>query len=90
MKGLAALKGLRGTAFDPFRFGADRKLEQALIPWFETCLAEVAKSYSAETADLAQQVLAAPLDMRGYGPVKDQAVHKGQQQANAALAQMRG
>ena len=71
---LARMKRLRGTWADVFAFGADRKMEVALIGWFEDVLNVVATSQLADAEKLA--VLSAPMEIRGYGPVKEKAVQK--------------
>ena len=80
---LARAKGLRGTWADVFAYSGDRKLEIRLIDWFE----EVLISLPAKTADLdkAAKVLAAPMDIRGYGPVKEKAAHEVQRAVAAHL-----
>ncbi|GAB5468104.1 MAG: indolepyruvate ferredoxin oxidoreductase family protein [Rhodospirillales bacterium] len=85
---LARLKGLRGGPFDPFRFGADRKLERDLLAWFEGGLDLCARYYRADRRDLCETLLGAPLEMRGYGPVKEAAVRKARRVADAALADL--
>ena len=69
---LAALKPLRGTWADPFRHSADRKLERRLLALYETDLAR-AEWITAETLPLVRELLALPLQIRGYGPVKEAA-----------------
>ncbi|MFN3954124.1 MAG: indolepyruvate ferredoxin oxidoreductase family protein [Pararhodobacter sp.] len=89
---LARLKGLRGTAFDPFGRHAERRMERELILWFETLLAraaaELAASGEEREAALARWrvVLAAPMGVRGYGPVKAEAAARVRAEVDAALA----
>ena len=83
---LARLKGLRGTAFDPFGYSAERKMERGLIRWFEALMARCEQDITAATAGLWQQVLSAPMDIRGYGPVKHEAVHKVKARVEGLLA----
>jgi indolepyruvate ferredoxin oxidoreductase len=75
---LAAMKFLRGTVLDPFGHTAERRAERALIGWYEgvveTLLARVgAQTGRADTAELAA-IAALPMDIRGYGPVKEAAI----------------
>ncbi|WP_339823263.1 indolepyruvate ferredoxin oxidoreductase family protein [Sulfitobacter dubius] len=79
---LAAMKPLRGTWADPFAYGADRKLEVALIGWFEDVMAKT----PALPHDAALEVLSAPMEIRGYGPVKEAAAEKVQAEVAARLA----
>ncbi|MEX3314790.1 indolepyruvate ferredoxin oxidoreductase family protein [Sulfitobacter sp. PS-8MA] len=79
---LAAMKPLRGTWADPFSYGADRKLEMALIDWYE----DVLQAAPALPHDAALAVLSAPMEIRGYGPVKEAAAEKVQAEVAARLA----
>ncbi|MGR3629245.1 MAG: indolepyruvate ferredoxin oxidoreductase family protein [Sulfitobacter sp.] len=78
---LAAMKPLRGTWADPFSYGADRKLEVGLIDWYEAVMAEA----PALPHDEALAVLSAPMEIRGYGPVKEAAAEKVQAEVAAHL-----
>ncbi|MCZ4287904.1 indolepyruvate ferredoxin oxidoreductase family protein [Hoeflea alexandrii] len=83
---LARLKGLRGTALDPFGYTAERRMERELITWFEGLMARCEQEVAPANADLWQQVLSAPMDIRGYGPVKHEAVDKAKARVEALLA----
>ncbi|MBA2399967.1 MAG: indolepyruvate ferredoxin oxidoreductase family protein, partial [Bradyrhizobium sp.] len=72
---LAKLKGLRGTAFDIFGYSADRKLERDLIAGYEKDVATVLSLLSPVTLDTSIEILSLPDRIRGYGPVKEKAVH---------------
>lgn len=74
-RGLARLKGLRGSWADPFAYGADRRLEVGLIGWYEDVLARI-DTQAPEEDQL--EILAAPMEIRGYGPVKEDAAAKMQ------------
>ena len=72
--GLARARRLRGTALDPFRFQADRRLDRELIHWFEAELdALPSRDISAESK---ARVAGAPMDIRGYGPVREEAARR--------------
>jgi indolepyruvate ferredoxin oxidoreductase len=81
---LARMKGLRGTWADVFRYGADRKLEVALIGWFEEVMAQVGNGALNEEAALA--VLTAPMEIRGYGPVKEKAAVQAKEKIATLLS----
>ncbi len=67
---LARLKGLRGTPLNPFGYTAERRMERKLIRQYEKDMAEVlAASASNNAAAVALAEL--PLQIRGFGPVKD-------------------
>ena len=71
---LAAMRGIRGTAFDPFAASPDRKLERDLIAGYEKDVATVLGLLSPLTLDTAVELLSLPDRIRGYGPVKDKSV----------------
>ncbi|KRE20634.1 pyruvate ferredoxin oxidoreductase [Bosea sp. Root483D1] len=71
---MARLKGLRGTAFDVFGYTAERKMERALIGWYEGLIDEMVARLPSQTPDALVALAKAPMDIRGYGPVKDAAV----------------
>ena len=81
---LAQGKRLRGTWADPFGYARERREERALIDWYVTGLAQLAGGIADE--DAAHSFLAAPLEFRGYGPVKAEAVARVKPLADAALA----
>ncbi len=72
-KVLAALRVLRGTAFDIFGHSADRKLERELIAAYEADVASVLAALSPVTLETAVELLSLPDRIRGYGPVKEKA-----------------
>ncbi|MET3838917.1 indolepyruvate ferredoxin oxidoreductase family protein [Bradyrhizobium sp. OAE829] len=74
-KMLAKMKGLRGTTFDIFGHSADRKMERDLIAGYEKDVATVLGLLSPLTLDIAIEILSLPDRIRGYGPVKEKAVH---------------
>jgi len=69
---LVRLKGLRGTWADPFGYHPERRRERALLAWFEAILAR-APAEAPANLPRWRRILAAPMDIRGYGPVKDAA-----------------
>ncbi|CUH64480.1 2-oxoacid ferredoxin oxidoreductase [Thalassovita gelatinovora] len=78
LKTLARMKRLRGTAFDPFGRSHDRRLDRDLLNWFETVLDRTPGVYSEDTRHRLNEVLAAPMDIRGYGPVREQSAQEVQ------------
>jgi indolepyruvate ferredoxin oxidoreductase len=71
---LARLRGLRGTAFDPFGITAERRMERALIAEFETLVDTGLAQISSANIELLINDVVCYMDIRGYGPVKEQAV----------------
>ena len=82
---LARLKGLRGTIFDPFGYTTERREEVALVNWYENGLKKLAGKITTDNQEDALAFLTAPLEMRGYGPVKRDAVAKQRPKADDAL-----
>ncbi len=85
---LARMKGLRGTAFDPFGRSKDRALDRDLLAWFEEILSFVEHAYSADKREQYQQLLSAPMAIRGYGPVREKAAEDVKQQVATLRAQL--
>ena len=85
LSALARLKTLRGTAFDPFGYTAERKTERELIGWFEGLMARCGQEITPANAGIWAQVLSAPMEIRGYGPVKHEAVTRTKAKVEALL-----
>ena len=77
---LTKLKGLRGTPFDPFGYTAERKMERALIKQYERDIRVVLPKLTDKTREAVLALAELPLQIRGFGPVK---------QANEAKAAKR-
>lgn len=73
---LTKMKGLRGTRLDPFGYTAERRMERELITWYEDLIQDCKDTLTDDNAATWQEILAAPMRIRGYGPVKDEAVKK--------------
>jgi indolepyruvate ferredoxin oxidoreductase len=86
---LAAMKGLRGTAFDPFGRGAERRMERALIAEYEADMAEILPKVTPATRDAAVALARLPLDIRGFGPVKEASQARAAKQREELLAVIR-
>ncbi|MEC8014758.1 MAG: indolepyruvate ferredoxin oxidoreductase family protein, partial [Pseudomonadota bacterium] len=77
---LAKFKGLRGTPLDLFGYTAERKMERALIKQYESDMKEWLPKASPEIMEPLIALAELPLEIRGFGPVK---------QANEAKAAKR-
>jgi indolepyruvate ferredoxin oxidoreductase len=71
---LAGLRGLRGSKLDLFGYTAERRMERALIVEFEKSVAKLLSALNKENIGDAITIVQLYMDIRGYGPVKDQAV----------------
>jgi indolepyruvate ferredoxin oxidoreductase len=83
---LAAMRRLRGTKFDPFGRTAERRMERELIEEFESTLETVLRHLDADNIDLATGIIELFLEIRGYGPVKAEAVTRIRPQIEQRLA----
>ncbi len=86
---LAKLKFLRGTPFDPFGRTTERRMERALIKEYESDMAEMQKHLRADNRDAAIALAKLPLDIRGFGPVKDANARKAAKRREELLAALR-
>lgn len=75
LQGMAKLKVLRGTAFDPLGKTGERKLDRALIQEFESSMEKVLKVLNRQNHAAAVSVAALPQSVRGFGHVKEKAAH---------------
>ena len=73
---LAAMRGLRGTRLDPFGLTRERRTERALIAELENLVEQLLGALSAANLELATEIVGLYMDIRGYGPVKEQAVEE--------------
>ncbi|MCP8939081.1 indolepyruvate ferredoxin oxidoreductase family protein [Alsobacter sp. SYSU M60028] len=89
MRILARMKRLRGTPFDPFGRTRERREERALIGWYEGLVAEIVGRRGAAPPDALLALARLPLDIRGYGPVKDEAIARARAEAARLLAEIR-
>ncbi|MEQ8206288.1 MAG: indolepyruvate ferredoxin oxidoreductase family protein, partial [Woeseia sp.] len=82
---LARLKGLRGGPFDIFGYTAERRMERALIVEFEQTVDAVLNNLDKSNCDDAANIVSLFMEIRGYGPVKDEAVASVRQRLEDAL-----
>ena len=73
-RALARMKRLRGSALDPFGYTAERRMERELIGWFEGVMSDCAQASGGADLDTCRALLEAPMEIRGFGPVKAEAV----------------
>ena len=87
---LARLKGLRGGAFDVFGYTAERKGERADIMAYEATVDRLLAGLTADNRGLALAIARLPMDVRGFGPVKDKAREDVARRAEALWAKWPG
>ncbi len=86
---LARFKALRGTWLDPFGRTAERRMERALIAEYEADMAQIIPAIRPETRDAAIALARLPLDIRGFGPVKEANARKAAKRRETLLADMK-
>ncbi len=84
---MARMRWLRETPFDPFRFQKDRREDRALLGWYDDLVARcVAQAGDGMDTALWAELLAAPLDIRGFGPVRASAAQEVRARVEERLA----
>ena len=78
LKVVSRLKGLRGTWADPFGKTAERRQERALVRGYFALIECMAMSLNEATLPLAVELAQLPDMIRGFGPVKEEAIEKYQ------------
>jgi indolepyruvate ferredoxin oxidoreductase len=86
---LRRFKGLRGTAFDPFGYAAERRTERKLIADYETMLSEVLDKLTPDNHPLAVGLAVIPEKIRGFGHVKARNLTAAKADEAALLEQFR-
>jgi indolepyruvate ferredoxin oxidoreductase len=83
---LSRMKGLRGTAFDPFGQTAERRMERALIDEYGAVLTQLVAGLTPERLPEAARIAGLVMEIRGFGPVKEAAAADIRRQIAEALA----
>ncbi|MBV8355964.1 MAG: 2-oxoacid:acceptor oxidoreductase family protein [Candidatus Eremiobacteraeota bacterium] len=86
LSGLAKMKYLRGTPFDPFGAADVRRVERALIDWYVALVETVVPRLTPGNAAQVLELLELPDEIRGYENVKMQNVESALNRANELLA----
>ena len=87
---LARMKGLRGTSIDPFARAEERKTERALIAEFEADMNAILAGLNDGNMALAEELIALPQSIRGFGPVKEESVTRAKARRAELLALFHG
>ena len=83
---LAKFKFLRHTAFDPFSYTAERKLERQLITDYKTTIEDLVAQLTPDKVDDLITIAGLPMTIRGYGHVKLASVERYQAELRERLA----
>ncbi|WP_436399458.1 indolepyruvate ferredoxin oxidoreductase family protein [Roseobacter sp. S98] len=86
---LARLKFLRGTPFDIFGYTAERRMERDLIRQYEKDMKEVLPLLNEATRPAIIALAELPMQIRGFGPVKEANARKAADARKALLATIR-
>ena len=84
-RALAAMKRLRGTRLDPFGRTAERRMERALIAEYRDILRRLAAGLTTQNLSEAARIATLVMDIRGFGPVKEEAAAKTRGEMARAL-----
>ncbi len=87
---LAACKPLRGTVFDIFGRSEERKRERAAIAAYIADIEMVLAGLGAHNHALGIEIASLPMDVRGFGPVKEAAEQAVASRREALLARWPG
>ncbi|MGO1693367.1 MAG: DUF6537 domain-containing protein [Marinobacter sp.] len=85
---LAKFRVLRGTAIDPFSYSADRKMDRAQLKDYQRLVERIVSELETSNYDTFLQLAELASEIRGYGPVREQAaeaVQEKQEQLTKAL-----
>ena len=85
---LGALKGLRGTTFDPFGRAEVRRVERALIGEYRQQIETALVRLTPITHDTAVALAGLPDEIRGYEQIKLDSVARFREKAKQLTAQL--
>jgi len=88
-RGLARLKGLRGTPFDIFGRTEERRAERRAIAEYESQLGEILADLTEANHSAAVELAALPLEIRGFGHVKEANRQRAAAKGESLLARFR-
>jgi indolepyruvate ferredoxin oxidoreductase len=86
---LAKGKALRGTALDVFGYTHERKLERQMIADYEKLLDELAERLSPATHATAVALAGLPMEIKGFGHIKERNYKAAKAREAALLADLR-
>ncbi|HWS76162.1 MAG TPA: indolepyruvate ferredoxin oxidoreductase family protein, partial [Quisquiliibacterium sp.] len=85
MRLLARLKGLRGTALDPFGRTEERRTERRLVDEYEQAIQGLLGSLDIGNLQVAIQIARLPEKIRGFGHVKERNLAEAQRERELLL-----
>jgi indolepyruvate ferredoxin oxidoreductase len=90
LRALAALRGLRGTALDPFGRAEVRRLERGLVAWYQKVVEVAAEELRPGNRELVAELVRLPDGIRGYEQIKIDSAARATGRAEALLRALRG
>ncbi|HEV8678493.1 MAG TPA: DUF6537 domain-containing protein, partial [Stellaceae bacterium] len=86
---LARLRFLRGTRFDLFGRTPERRAERRLVADYDAVLDEIARALSPQNHAAAVDLAALPLEIRGFGHIKEANLRRAKAKEADLLARFR-
>lgn len=87
---LAGMKSLRGGVFDVFGYLPERRRERSAITQYEADMAHAFAKATPQNMEIIRELAELPLEIKGYGPVKEAAEAKAESRRHALLAAIEG
>jgi len=84
---LAKFKNLRGGTFDIFSYTSERKMERKLIEDYRSTVADLLGKLTEDNRHFAAAIARLPNDIRGFGPVKEEAIKKSEEKLEELMVQ---
>lgn len=85
-KVMNAMRGLRGTWFDPFRNSAERQLDARLLAQYEQDVAALVDAPQAHSLETVIALASLPQKIRGYGHVRETSAAAAETERASLLA----
>ena len=89
LRGVAKLKFLRDTHFDPFGWSAERRLERQLPRDYEARIEELLEGLDAGNLDLAVEIASLPEHVRGFEHVRARQLEQARERERELLEAFR-
>ena len=86
---LARLRGLRGTALDPFGYTRERRRERHLIECYEQVVASLLGGLDHANHAVAVEIASLPERIRGFGHVKARSIEEAERREAELLERFR-
>ncbi|KUJ80345.1 pyruvate ferredoxin oxidoreductase [Ruegeria marisrubri] len=83
---LARFKSLRGTALNPFGYHGEARMHRETLAWYQALLDRAEREFTPDRQAAWIDALAAADEIRGYGPVREEAVRKARTVVDQALS----